>query len=220
MGIRLPLAKRSDYGDDLYGKNPYTSYTVKLPIRNEQGRLQFALAAIARSQDVNIGYLAFTQQNIIQQSFKFLGERYGWGHDYNGRDCTGFVDEIHKSFGLIMPRNSGQQAKSNYGHNQFFDKNSETADKLAVIAKMQVGDLIYMPGHVMMYLGEDQGKPYIIHDVKELAYHNDAGKLYRGTLNGVSVTPLLPLQGYVDKITNIKRISGNSTNSSNQGKQK
>ena len=27
-----------------------------------------------------------------------LGERYGWGHSYNARDCTGFIMEI-----LIRP---------------------------------------------------------------------------------------------------------------------
>lgn len=206
MGIRLPLAKRSDYGDDLYGQNPYTSYVVKLPIKNVQGKLQFALVAIARSQDVHLGYLPFSQHNLIQQSFKFLGERYGWGHDYNGRDCTGFIDEVYKSFGFIMPRNSGQQAKGSYGRNYLFNENSDPSEKLTAIAKLQVGDLIYIPGHVMMYLGEDKGKPYIIHDVKDLSYYHENDELYEGTLNGVSITPLLPLRDYVNNITNIKRI--------------
>ncbi len=207
MGIRLPRAKRGDYGDSLYGQNPYTSYVVKIPIKNAQEKLHFALVAIARSQEVSVGYLPFTQRNLIKQSFKFLGERYGWGHDYNSRDCTGFVDEVYKSFGFMMPRNSGQQAKSDYGHNQFFENTTVHEDKLSAIAKMQVGDLIYIPGHVMMYLGHDQGKPYIIHDVKKLSYNNKDGELYQGTLNGVSVTPLLPLKDYVKNITSIKRIN-------------
>jgi len=108
-----------------------------------------------------------------------------------------------------MPRNSGQQAKSSYGKNNFFDEKTKLSDKLTKISTLQVGDLIYIPGHVMMYIGQVQGKPYIIHDVKELSYQNEAGELYQGTLNGVSVTPLLPLQDYVTNITNIKRISTN-----------
>lgn len=207
MGVRLPLAKRSDYENNLYGQNPYASYIVKFPVKNSEGKLHITLVAIARSQDVNVGYLTLTSAQLIKQSFKFLGERYGWGHDYNGRDCTGFVDEVYKSFGFIMPRNSSQQAKGNYGQNHFFNEKATTAEKLAVIATLQVGDLIYIPGHVMMYIGHDQGKPYIIHDVKELAYTNKAGIIYHGTLNGVSVTPLLPLQDYVNNITNIKRLS-------------
>ncbi|MBL4899813.1 MAG: glycoside hydrolase [Alteromonadaceae bacterium] len=207
MGIRLPLAKRSEYGDALYGQNPYANYIVKLPVRNSEGNLVLKLVPIPRGQDVRVGYLPFTKQNIITQSFKFLGERYGWGHDYNGRDCTGFIGEIYKSFGLLMPRNSGQQANGDYGQNNFFAKKSVKTDKLKVIEQMQVGDLIYTPGHVMMYLGLENSMPYIIHDVKDLAFIDERGEEYRGTLNGVSVTPLLPLKDYVNNITNIKRIS-------------
>jgi cell wall-associated NlpC family hydrolase len=212
MGIRLPLAKRSEYSNALYGQNPYANYIVKLPVRSAEGKLAFELVPIPRGQDVRVGYLPFTKQNLVTQAFKFLGERYGWGHDYNGRDCTGFIGEIYKSFGLLMPRNSGQQAKGEYGQNHFFEKGTSKADKLKVLNTMQVGDLIYIPGHVMMYLGMENSKPYVIHDVKGLSFIDDHDDVYRGTLNGVSVTPLLPLkdqgssQDYINNITNIKRI--------------
>lgn len=206
MGIRLPLAKRSEYSNSLYGQNPFANYIVKLPVRNAEGKLTLKLVPIPRGQDVRVGYLPFTKQNLVTQSFKFLGERYGWGHDYNGRDCTGFIGEIYKSFGLLMPRNSGQQAKGAYGQNHLFAKDTAKADKLKVIESMQVGDLIYIPGHVMMYLGQENSKPYVIHDVKGLSYIDERGEVYSGTLNGVSVTPLLPLKNYVNNITNIKRI--------------
>jgi len=206
MGIRLPLAKRSEYSNALYGQNPFANYIVKLPVRNAEGKLTLKLVPIPRGQDVRVGYLPFTKQNLVTQSFKFLGERYGWGHDYNGRDCTGFIGEIYKSFGLLMPRNSGQQAKGAYGQNHFFAKDTAKADKLKVIESMQVGDLIYIPGHVMMYLGQESSKPYVIHDVKGLSYIDESDEVYSGTLNGVSVTPLLPLKNYVNNITNIKRI--------------
>lgn len=206
MGIRLPLAKRSEYSNALYGQNPFANYIVKLPTRNAEGKLALKLVPIPRGQDVRVGYLPFTKQNLVTQSFKFLGERYGWGHDYNGRDCTGFIGEIYKSFGLLMPRNSGQQAKGDYGRNHFFAKETTKAEKLKAIENLQVGDLIYIPGHVMMYLGQDNSKPYVIHDVKGLSYIDESGEVYRGTLNGVSVTPLLPLKNYVKNITNIKRI--------------
>jgi cell wall-associated NlpC family hydrolase len=212
MGIRLPLAKRSEYSHVLYGQNPFANYIVKLPIRNADGKLALKLVPIPRGQDLRVGYLPFTKQNLVTQSFKFLGERYGWGHDYNGRDCTGFIGEIYKSFGLLMPRNSGQQAKGEYGRNNFFAKDTAKADKLKAIEQMEVGDLIYIPGHVMMYLGHENSTPFIIHDVKGLSYTDEQGEVYRGTLNGVSVTPLLLLkdhassQDYVNNITNIKRI--------------
>jgi len=112
----------------------------------------------------------------------------------------------------LMPRNSGQQGKGEYGTNFRFTKESKTSDKLAVLKQLQIGDLIYIPGHVMMYLGQENEQPVVIHDVKGLAYWKPDGEYYSGVLNAVSVTPLLPLQlnketTYLDKIYNIKRIS-------------
>ena len=211
MGVRLPLVDPQQVPNLLHGQNTYANYVVQLPTRDEQGQLVIKPALISRSSDVHLGYLPYTQQHLIKQGFKFLGERYGWGHDYNGRDCTGFVGEIYKTFGLLMPRNSGQQGKGEYGINHRFDNESSEQDKLATVKQMQVGDLIYIPGHVMMYLGEQDGQPYVIHDVKGLGYNKADGSFYSSSLNGVSVTPLLPLrlsqtQSYLDRTYNIKRI--------------
>lgn len=215
MGVKLPLLSGAEQHDELYGQSTAGSYQVKLPTRNQDGSLSIETALIGRTQDVHQGYLSYTPQKVIEQGFKFLGERYGWGHDYNGRDCTGFVGEIYKTFGILMPRNSGQQGKGTYGTNFRFDKNSTTVKKLSVINKMQIGDLIYIPGHVMMYLGEEEGKPTVIHDVKGLAYWKPDGEFYEGSLNAVSVTPLIKLHlnettSYVDRIYNIKRLTLNN----------
>ncbi|MCF2946798.1 SH3 domain-containing protein [Paraglaciecola aquimarina] len=211
MGTRLPLLDHKKVGNQVYGQNPYASYVVELPIRNKNGSLAFKTALIARHHDMHLGYLPMTKRHIIQQAFKFLGERYGWGHDYNGRDCTGFVGEIYKSFGLVMPRNSGQQGAGKYGLNTRFSKADLAPIKMDAVKQLQVGDLIYIPGHVMMAIGDDDGKAYVIHDVKGLGYTQADGSFYKGTLNGVSVTPLLPLslsknKSYLDTVYNFKRI--------------
>jgi len=211
MGIRLPLADRESYGNELYGQNPYASYVVLLPTRNPDGQLEIKPALVARSNDVRKGYLPFTRENIIRQAFKFLGERYGWGHSYNARDCTGFIMEIYKTFGFLMPRNTGQQGAGSYGENTRFMPTSTPDEKMAALQKMDVGDLLYVPGHVLMYIGDVDGKPYVIHDVSVFRYIDEHGDYYEGTLNGVSVTPLIPLYGsrespYIDLVYNIKRV--------------
>lgn len=226
MGSRLPLLSTADTGHNVHGQNPHASHIVQLPVRDRDGRLGFTPALIARQQDVSMGYLPYTTANILQQAFKFLGDRYGWGHDYDSRDCTGFIIEIYRSFGLLMPRNSGQQGEGSYGRNIRFTADSSHQEKLAAISRAEPGDLIYRPGHVMLYLGSDQGggtdngEPFVIHSVHELAYFSGADsrasaasqpELYQGILNGVAVTPLTPLQltadsSYLDKIYAIKSL--------------
>lgn len=210
MGVSLPLLAGAEAGFDVHGQNPYTSHVVQLPLRAADGTLEFSPALIARSRDVRKGHLPYTADNVILQAFKFLGERYGWGHDYGGRDCTGFVGEVYKSFGLLMPRNTGQQAGSPAIPGQSFQPGEEVKI-LKALGSLRVGDLIYVPGHVVMYLGEVQGKPYVIHDKTILEYTTSSGELYSGILSGVSVTPLAPLRAdaenhFIPSITAIKHI--------------
>ena len=211
MGIRIPLADRDIGNNNLYGQNPYTSHVVSLPVRNMEGKLEFKKALIARNKDVHKGYIPYTRENITRQAFKFLGERYGWGHSYNARDCTGFVMEIYKTFGIHMPRNTGQQGSGSFGQNTRFTPDSTEDEKLQALRNMDIGDLIYVPGHVLMYIGDVDGQPYVIHDVSIFRYTDDNGEYYEGVLNSVAVTPLIPLYGsrestYVDLMYNIKRV--------------
>lgn len=211
MGIRIPLADRDIGNNNLYGQNPYTSHVVSLPVRNMEGKLELKKALIARNKDVHKGYIPYTRENITRQAFKFLGERYGWGHSYNARDCTGFVMEIYKTFGIHMPRNTGQQGSGSFGQNTRFTPDSTEDEKLQALRDMDIGDLIYVPGHVLMYIGDVDGQPYVIHDVSIFRYTDDNGEYYEGVLNSVAVTPLIPLYGsrestYVELMYNIKRV--------------
>jgi len=211
MGIRLPLVEEKHKPVLLDGQNTFASHVVKYPTRSEDGELVIQPALIAKSQDISIGYLPLNRSKVIRQAFKFLGERYGWGHSFNARDCTGFVGEIYKSFGILMPRNSGQQGISQQGENIRFSSATSNQEKLKMIKQLSTGDLIYLPGHVMMYLGQVNNQPYVIHDVAGYSYYDEQGVYQKSLLNGVSVTPLIPLQlnqetSYIDRIYNLKKI--------------
>lgn len=211
MSTKLPLLSAAETGHNVHGQNPFASYTVELPIRNDDGSLDFTPALIPRHNDVTVGYLPYTEANIIDQAFKFLGERYGWGHDFNARDCTGFVLEVYRTMGIDMPRNSGQQAYGAYGDTILYDKDASNEEKLARLDAANVGDLIYVPGHVVIYLGKIDGEHYVIHDVHGMSYTDSNGDYYKGTLNGVSVTPLTTLgfgknDTYLDRIYSIKSV--------------
>ena len=207
MGVNLPLITNNTVNTtNVFGQNTYNNYTVLLPTRTAEGYLQLTPTLIAKSADVSIGFLPLTKNNIVQQAFKFLGERYGWGHDFNGRDCTGFIGEIFKSFGLYLPRNSGQQGKSQVGTNHLFNEDTLPNERYRALTNLAIGDLLYLPGHVAMFIGYVNNKPYIIHDVHGMEYINTKGQKVVGVLNGVSVTPLLPFKSYIDTMYNIKRL--------------
>jgi hypothetical protein len=211
MGVRVPLA---DLAADsaVNGQHPYTSHVLELPVRGAQGELRFAPGLLQRNTDTAADYLPLTGANIIRQAFKFLGERYGWGHDYNGRDCSGFVSDVYRSMGVQLPRNTSDQSVSPALQRTHFDQADGRDKRMAAVAALQVGDLIYIPGHVMMMIGRIDGVPYVIHDTNGGSYLGADGRLHSMHLNGVSVTPLPPLQfnktqTYIDRITNIVRVA-------------
>ena len=88
------------------------AHVIELPMRREDGALRSRRRCCRRPPTSRTDYLPLTRANLLRQSFKFLGERYGWGHAYNARDCSGFVSEVYRSFGVQLPRNTRDQAVS------------------------------------------------------------------------------------------------------------
>lgn len=210
MGVRVPVAADWPADKPVNGQHPYAAHVIELPMRDSAGALRFVPALLPKTADVAPGYLPLNRANLLQQSFKFLGERYGWGHSYNARDCSGFVSEIYRSFGVQLPRNTRDQGVSPALNRIAFTPDDSHEKRLAVLRELQVGDLIYIPGHVMMVIGHDHGMPYVIHDTTGITYR-DHDEITRVHLNGVSVTPLTPLllgegQPLVDGIYSIQRI--------------
>lgn len=195
MGARIPLMMSWPADQLVNGQHPYASYVVELPWRDRNGALQFGPALLPRTADVAEDYLPLNRANIVKQSFKFLGERYGWGHSYNARDCSGFVSEVYRSFGAQLPRNTRDQAMSPVFERITFDADDSNDERLRIVRDLQIGDLVYIPGHVMMVIGHENGVPYVIHDTTGISYRDTDGEVRRVTLNGVSVTPLTPLLG-------------------------
>jgi len=221
MGTRLPLADVPP-NVPVNGQHPYTSHAVLMPVRGDDGALRLAPALVPKIADTAAAPLPVTQANIIRQAFKFLGERYGWGHDYDSRDCSGFVSEVYASVGLLLPRNTSDQSRSPTLQRTAFTDASTRAERDAAVAKLHVGDLVYIPGHVMMFIGQVDGQPYVIHDTNGGSVLGADGKLRSMHLNAVSVTPLLPLMydpthRYVDRMTNIVRVATPATDTPAKG---
>jgi cell wall-associated NlpC family hydrolase len=211
MSTRVPLQTNLPPDQPVNGQTPYATYTLELPMRSADGKLQFTPALLQKNTDTAADYLPLTPANIIRQAFKFLGERYGWGHSYDGRDCSGFVSDVYRSMGVQMPRNTSKQAISPAMQHRAFTAADSRAERLKAARELQVGDLVYIPGHVMMVIGQRDGQPYVINDVGGMTYRKPDGSFGHVKLNSVAVMPLLPnlfnhQQTYVDRMTSIVRI--------------
>jgi hypothetical protein len=211
MGVRVPLLRDSPAVAPANDGNGGDAHVIELPVRTPGGGLRIARSMLPRSSDVSATPLEYTRGVLIRQAFKFLGERYGWGHAHGARDCSGFVSEVYRSVGIELPRNSQDQAASEAFDRLVFDANADRAARIAALRRLQAGDLVYTPGHVMMVLGQTREGPWVIHDTNRPSMRDADGALRPLPANGVVVTPLLPLDfgpdgGLVDAVTAVQRI--------------
>ena len=165
---------------DMSSKLPYLGvkddkYKALLPIKDDNGKYQTIEILIPRSS-AHIGYLDYTKDNLIIQAFKYLNIPYGWGDVNDGIDCSSFIANIYRTFGLYIPRNSSQQNDTYFNQLNIVGSKNKTNE----IKKYPLS-ILCMKGHTMLYLGEIDNKQYIIDAngmtrnvaYRELPYTND-----------------------------------------------
>lgn len=187
MGTRIPLAE--DNVEIIGNQSVIGNYAVRYPVRNSHGRLEIKHALISKKQDISMGYLKYTRENILKQVFKLLGHRYGWGDSLDGRDCSSTLMYVYKTFGFRLPRNGNEQ-EAGFGISYKFDENTSLEERKEIFDKVKPGAAIFMPGHVMMYIGCEAGVHYMIHCFH--GYGEKIGNEYKfKAVNEVAVTSTL-----------------------------
>lgn len=164
MGSRLRL---------LQGKNGY--WQISLPYKdNATERLRETFLWLAETKALHQGYLPYSPAQVIRQAFKFYGSEYGWGGLDHKVDCSSLVDAVYASVGLRLPRNSGA-LRMTPGYSVDFT-GADTSRRLALLRTLQPGAVLSLPGHVMLYLGMENGVPYVLHGAS--SYYKDGRKIY------------------------------------------
>jgi len=179
MGTRFPTK----------GESSLDAVKVRLMTRGDDGR---AIAGIGylKKEDVREGYLAYTPRHIFEQAFKLLNAPYGWGGMYGEQDCSRFVQQVFATVGIKLPRNSSEQANSGTVIAKFDEKTEGRDKKEVLITKAVPGTtLLGMSGHIMLYLGNVDGRPYAIHATWAFRENQD-GQEIRKVINKVVVSDL------------------------------
>jgi len=152
MGMRLPLTS-VDAG----------RVTVNVPVMDADGTLAIK-EAYMNAEDVSPGFLPFTARNIYKQALMMLNQPYGWGDMYGEQDCSRFLQMVFATVGIVLPRDSIDQAQVSNTAVDFDEKSADDVKVSAIAKSPAANTLLAMKGHIMLYLGMVNGKPYAIHD--------------------------------------------------------
>jgi hypothetical protein len=200
MGTRLPLYSKPEKG----------VAKVLIPFR-EKNELTFGIVYV-RQEDIHEGYLDYTQANIVNQAFKMQNAPYGWGGLHGEQDCSRFVQQVFATVGIDMPRNSASQAKVGKLIASF-DKKAKEKDKKEKLLKDAVPGIttLNMEGHIMLYLGAVDGRPYAIHEI--WGYREDTVKkkslylIQRAVVSDLSLGKKSGKGSLLERITEIREMS-------------
>jgi hypothetical protein len=208
MGNSFPLLKEPKQSGVT---DPW--YVIQIPFRDLNGRLTFQKGYISKDEDVHQGFLPYTQENISRQAFKMIHQPYGWGEMFGARDCSRFIMDIFATFSILMPRNSKFQARIGISLGQG-EGMSIKEKKGALDQAIPLATTLRLPGHIMLYLGKDKGKYYVIHNIWGVQRGGWFGpvleKIGKVVVSDLSLGRLGPLQSLLHRITNIQTIASDS----------
>lgn len=139
------------------------AYAVWVPRRDAKGRAVIGTAVLGPGDAVAVP-MPLSPANFARIGNHMMGQAYGWGGLDEKRDCSALTHDAFAPFGIFLPRNSAQQAKEGQGIPL---KGFSLGEKQAVIAEKAVPflSLVWMRGHIGVYLGEYEGRAVMFHNI-------------------------------------------------------
>ncbi|WRG09882.1 SH3 domain-containing protein [Helicobacter pylori] len=122
-------------------------------------------SVILEEKDFFVFPKAFNSENMAYFIDTMLGQKYGWGGLLGNRDCSAFTRDSFANFGILLPRNS--YAQSRYANNYVGLSSMKAKEKEDYILKNATpfGTLIYLKGHIMLYLGAHNHQAIVAHSI-------------------------------------------------------
>ncbi|WP_367703458.1 SH3 domain-containing C40 family peptidase [Helicobacter pylori] len=182
MPIKDKIPLYTDYGGfytnarvgELFALIPQSQKTPEKPQKKELKAYGFLRDAkgyadlqsvILDEKDFFVFPKAFTSENMAYFIDTMLGQKYGWGGLLGNRDCSAFTRDSFANFGILLPRNS--YAQSRYANNYVDLSSMKAKEKEDYILKNATpfGTLIYLKGHIMLYLGTHNHQAIVAHSI-------------------------------------------------------
>lgn len=168
----------------------YQNYTILIAIANENRQAVIRTATLSK-QVASAKPLELLPRNIAQIINQMLTQPYGWGGLYENRDCSSTTRDLFTPFGLWLPRNSSVQAKTgNFIALQ--NLNSQDKEQLIIQKGVPYLTLLWLEGHIMLYLGTYHGKAIAFHNMWGIKTRDYQGETGRNVVGRAVITTLQP----------------------------
>ncbi len=169
---------------------PVSGQAVLVPVRGADAQAGVAHAFVEPG-DVLPMPQPLSAQAVAAVGDRMMGENYGWGGMYGNRDCSAMMRDLFAPFGIWLPRNSAAQAKSG-DFRSLQDMSAQNKIRAVVRGAEPFRTLLWLPGHIGLYVGQFEGEPVFFHDIWGVRSRLNDGREGRIILGRAVITGLAP----------------------------
>lgn len=204
----------------IYHKNNFVEY-IKLSTIFSRHKGSYYLAkkdknnmAVLQEVSIDDKYLEqkplnFTKENISKIINELINEPYGWGEILTHRDCSALTKDYASIFGIYLNRNSRGQLKNGKTYDLKKLNNAKKKEFIIKNAKPFLS-LLYLRGHIMLYIGHKDGEPLVFHNVWGVSRYNILAQIEKTIIGKAVITSLEPgkeLAGFVQHRSILSRVT-------------
>lgn len=180
---------------------PQKDDVLLTPYKDKNG---FAVFLTCHSEGFLKKPCEFNEENVRMIAGQFLNQKYGWGGSFGNRDCSMLMQDFFAVFGKYISRNSSDQLS-------FGDVRKLSGDRSAYIQR-NARPFLTLVGqkhrHVMLYVGEYEGKPVFLHNIWSVPMNSSSryiiGKTILSTIDfGMGIGNGIRMRSLVNTMRNI-----------------
>ena len=142
--------------------------------------------------------LRFNPVHAAKIANEMIGEPYGWGGFYGNRDCSSMTRDFFAVFGIWLPRHSEDQVKEAGTYIDLSGLRPEQKEKIIRERGVPYLSLLWRKGHVMLYIGQQDGRALIFHNIWGIRTKDLLGRAGRKIIGQAVITTLQPGQELMD----------------------
>ncbi|MBU1629292.1 MAG: SH3 domain-containing protein, partial [Gammaproteobacteria bacterium] len=164
-------------------------YRIFIPVANLNDEVQIRTSEVT-DHDMQLMPISPTPMHFANLINQLLGTPYGWGGMYFYNDCSGTLKSLFTPIGIWLPRNSGAQAKV-APHITLNTLSSSEQEELLDQSKPFL-TLIYLPGHIILYVGKRNGKYITFQNLWAFITKNEDGSEGRAVVGKAALMNYYP----------------------------
>jgi hypothetical protein len=150
--------------------------------KNSKGYAKIKLVRASRKWLIAKKPIAFTPSNVAFISQQLIGEPYGWGGKMEARDCSSLTKDFFAPFGIFLRRNSKEQSFDGKRVVKIRGLSLSRKKKIILKRAKPFRSLLYVGGHITLYVGEQKGEPMILHSYWGARLNNRKKRIFGRTI--------------------------------------